>query len=921
MDNLGSEVGQKMRCAVKAKLIELGSGGGYIDDELPDYVMIMVANKRSKQQMISDLNLFLGENTELFVTWLYEVLQKLQEVTLPPNPVVRKETKRKASGSEDKSISKRDKKEHKKEKKNKKSSEKAEERTTPPPAITDVFADHLLEKAKSTLPIDTSIVKKREKPVSHSMKSHSSKSNSENNTPNEFDIPTITEIQENNNANNVSKKREQDLAELAEIQKKIYQAKRQLKNFDELDESEDEDFLNLKEDGDEFDDFENKETHPNMNLNKNKKRKSPVVFERDTENESDIKNKTANNKDNKKREPIIYLPPQRRNEREIEISLNRKIQDNKIIQKPVEKDNNREEILKRKSVHERLGLRIQKSFDNSSKLSSSQPDIENLQNKIKISKEREVENHSPNRASSSMERGRLVSRVIVAASKHTSNSENEEEDDKPLNSIIKIKPRPNVSPRRQACKNLLLRAVAEAQRSTILRSDAKIRRKSSSPDNKRNHKLYSKSFRDRNRNDVIKRNKSNIVIEVNSKFVSNDKRRHQSSERDGEEYVPEPISDRGDSDNNDYVYVPRTINNEFGDEDDDIYFDKYENDVEIDSSNTQFVVTMNEKNDKYGKKYSTKINEPSLKLPQSAKFKDPKNKPVSEKGTNTDKPDRLQLLAKKIKDKKLAERNNAERHGLVTNKNSKEIKRRHANTREVGENDFDKSLTPPLEDFIAGENTENKRSPPKRKRISITPTNKIDDLDDNHEKSLKSNEEGRKVSTKKMEIVKKYEKIPELSAVPIKNALKPKPKERCKFFPLCSNGDCEFFHPSALCKSFPNCKYFADKCLFIHPKCKFDLACQRNDCNFTHSIVMSAPQVAPPLSSHVVPVQNYKTITTTPLPTMCKYYPNCSNTNCTFYHPKLCRFGKNCLNKIECNFYHHEIPNLKDKFKWVASNA
>lgn len=70
---------------MKAKLLELGTGGssGYIDDELPDYVMIMVANKRSKQQMISDLNLFLGSQTELFVTWLHEVLQKLQEVTLP----------------------------------------------------------------------------------------------------------------------------------------------------------------------------------------------------------------------------------------------------------------------------------------------------------------------------------------------------------------------------------------------------------------------------------------------------------------------------------------------------------------------------------------------------------------------------------------------------------------------------------------------------------------------------------------------------------------------------------------------------------------------------------------------------------------------------------------------------------------------
>ena len=74
-----------LQSAVKAKLVELGTGGaaGYIDDELPDYVMIMVANKRSKDQMITDLNLFLGTQTELFVVWLHEVLAKLQEVTLP----------------------------------------------------------------------------------------------------------------------------------------------------------------------------------------------------------------------------------------------------------------------------------------------------------------------------------------------------------------------------------------------------------------------------------------------------------------------------------------------------------------------------------------------------------------------------------------------------------------------------------------------------------------------------------------------------------------------------------------------------------------------------------------------------------------------------------------------------------------------
>lgn len=54
-----------LQSAIKAKLLELGSGSqtGYIDDELPDYVMIMVANKRSQSQMLEDLKLFLGQQT------------------------------------------------------------------------------------------------------------------------------------------------------------------------------------------------------------------------------------------------------------------------------------------------------------------------------------------------------------------------------------------------------------------------------------------------------------------------------------------------------------------------------------------------------------------------------------------------------------------------------------------------------------------------------------------------------------------------------------------------------------------------------------------------------------------------------------------------------------------------------------------
>ena len=79
MENLGTEVSAKIRSAIKAKLIELNA---YVDDELPDYIMVMVANKKTESQMQEDLTLFLNEKATSFSQWLHSVLAKLQKVTL-----------------------------------------------------------------------------------------------------------------------------------------------------------------------------------------------------------------------------------------------------------------------------------------------------------------------------------------------------------------------------------------------------------------------------------------------------------------------------------------------------------------------------------------------------------------------------------------------------------------------------------------------------------------------------------------------------------------------------------------------------------------------------------------------------------------------------------------------------------------------
>ena len=53
------------------------------DNELPDYIMVMLANKKTFHQINNDLQLFLGSNTNHFTEWL-------QKATANPDTVVKK---------------------------------------------------------------------------------------------------------------------------------------------------------------------------------------------------------------------------------------------------------------------------------------------------------------------------------------------------------------------------------------------------------------------------------------------------------------------------------------------------------------------------------------------------------------------------------------------------------------------------------------------------------------------------------------------------------------------------------------------------------------------------------------------------------------------------------------------------------------
>jgi len=103
MDQITNEIRNKIKLAVKAKLQEIGA---YVDEELPDYIMVqeiiillhmffilaescflqvMIANRRSKAQMNSELSLFLGNHTEKFTDWLHSVLERLEAFAISSN--------------------------------------------------------------------------------------------------------------------------------------------------------------------------------------------------------------------------------------------------------------------------------------------------------------------------------------------------------------------------------------------------------------------------------------------------------------------------------------------------------------------------------------------------------------------------------------------------------------------------------------------------------------------------------------------------------------------------------------------------------------------------------------------------------------------------------------------------------------------
>nr|XP_018897077.1 PREDICTED: zinc finger CCCH domain-containing protein 14 [Bemisia tabaci] len=164
MEGVGAEISQKIKSAIKAKLMEIGA---FVDDELPDYIMVMVANKRTKAQMNDDLSLFLGSNTHHFTSWLHSVLEQLKQVTLISQAAKgsKDSSKRKSTASGDNASEERERK-----KKRKESKDESEVPTSSLPVsdITDRIKQELISEFSKDANIVTQVpseVPKNKRPL------------------------------------------------------------------------------------------------------------------------------------------------------------------------------------------------------------------------------------------------------------------------------------------------------------------------------------------------------------------------------------------------------------------------------------------------------------------------------------------------------------------------------------------------------------------------------------------------------------------------------------------------------------------------------------------------------------------------------------------------------------------------------------
>ncbi|XP_045536803.1 zinc finger CCCH domain-containing protein 14 isoform X1 [Papilio machaon] len=950
MEVVGSEIGQKMRSAIKAKLTELGC---YVDDELPDYVMVMVANKRTRAQMDEDLQLFLGDNTELFVNWLHQVLKKLQEVqvTTPLKVVETEKVKERSKSKERKPKEKKEKEKTKKSDGGKKAKKKEKEKThkkkedkkvhkekkkskrhelirpnIPPllmnmekesePSITDVFAGQILKNHGITLDhkqdvtqIDASVLKEK-RPIVPIIDPASIPSQSE---------PTTEDAHKKASA------REEQIKEVHDIEAKISGLKKKL--ADQLDTmSDDEDFLNIRTEAEELlNDFaedvfqEISQTAPvatpPLTSRKSPTPQTPTPMihtpkdpPKDLAKDLPINVPNEVTKDSSKdkpKEPVQILP-------QIELNLpKRPIRERLGVRGTTKESAENKEKDKNKATlppsPERLTPERQpeaKPEQHAKKYSGSTPEQPRTSS---ISEEFPVEKTEQNK--------RPISKVSVL--------DNQRQPRVSCASVVRVRPRPRVS---APASNLLMKAVADAHKSLlnappkIEPEQRKLKRALVLPMRRciETQKIVIQVPRDAQpdtNNDVVStnmendgeeknKNKPSINITINRENEDVVTPVHITKVINNMDYVPDRTASRRDD-----TLIIETKNKQKSntkkhrdiqfivtmdgfqpnaflakklmmegllDDDDElaktvipkpaksVLITKENEDETKEKENNETVDKEAEnKEENRMKQESPAANECASKLSESSEIIKNEPRDDEQKKTLDDTGDKSNNQKKRLSD--ASEESDTQ---VIIKKEPQQTGEKRKSVDVSSDDTSEKIVTPPVK--------KRKASP-----IVFNIEMKEKETERVRERTQSASSDGH-VTITTSSSSHKFDSVPPLSVA-----------ERKLLW----------------CRAFPLCRY-GSACAFAHPRCKFAAGCTRRGCVYSHSPPTSPPAIA----SHVVPAANYKTISSGGAISICKYYPSCVNPACHFYHPKPCRYGKACTNKLECNFYHNDSPSAKWKY-------
>lgn len=921
MDGIRGEVSNKIRSAIKAKLMELGA---YVDDELPDYIMVMVANKRSRQQMEEDLQLFLGDSTSTFTNWLHTVLSKLQQVTVNSTEI-KKAIDKKRPSSED---NKKEKRKKLKKEKDKDKSDK-DEKTSEKVKTTEKELDDNTSGLKQRPPKERPI---KSEPVDLVAKDLSNDQVQINVQPPKSNTITTQEKKSSESKGN--------------------------------EEEDDEDFINIKADVEVDMWGDTEESSGSALKTSNIERKLPApsstevrvpepgIQEDQTDHAKAAVDKTALNSsvplkevvppkssspsktDTQEPKPaprIIKISETIRQEQETLKPASKVVRDPQALAKRIFQSH----IVSQRSVQEKSEKsrrRSSSTADNHNRRrdhrNSGKHEQQDLRETIRKERQKEREHGRDRDREQRRSRDQNHSRKSQTSAVRPSLSENDENGTDPtLLSVVRVKPRPHVPAAMQANRSLILKAVAEAQKSV-----SKVVVRSELSNIKVSPKQVKKNVKDRLQlQSQSSSNNEALPLKQLARLPSREKLKRMSFTVVGKKAAPSKES----------------LVAEFGDGSDD------EGSIILDPSLNILIQVPASPAGEESQESSDPIQTDKVRrwikdVEEATKFETALPDVHSEQGTDTgaDAETELETVSKhasEIDPDDLDDALDVDTTSLKTSdihsgavSENQPIQRKPTKTQFVVTLD---GLDPMLLRSFALE-TEGKDGLSKP-QTQVGPGDRSEEDEDEDEETLRK--ELVKEQQLREELLRQQAAVREQKAVlhpaiaaPIPSSLNPAMKrpvspsssvevrpskvisagskssslERCKFWPACKNGDkCEFLHPSTTCKLFPNCK-FGERCLYIHPTCRFNSACTRSDCPYTHTgpRATHSSQLTPPVGANHLGSQ-------TSIKQACKFFPNCSNISCPFIHPTVCKFGTHCT-KPKCPFIHSD-KGLITKHKWV----